>query len=426
MEKTKFSIPPPLFQKPTPQLPTPKPLKTRFRLEQDFFDELLKRLEERRSNRSKLFGKVTRPRFGWFTSNEEKKLSFTNLSRDILSELIETAFWASLEKEEGRSLEFSISYRCLVNDEDATNHDYYSDLIFKDFRDFTVREVVKLAPAVAKGSSILISASDDKSLKITGISLHGFVPLKISVLEPGKLLISYDMENVAVISGSEVVFVKYSLFVQTWSIWSKLFPQTNEKDSAWNDPRTSVIINTLREMRKLGHGGILIVVPCNKKFQKSIELPIPFCSNSLFTYGSETIEYLSEKKKENKDYYGYETSYLAEYFSRFTAVDGATILTRKLDLVGFGIILKKASRKKLPRIYKLDPLDHEEWFKPIDITNLGKTRHQSAARFVCSQPDSVAFVVSQDGGITALSIEENKENRTSSLYAYSKMELTLF
>jgi hypothetical protein len=294
MSKNVFSLPP-IGQKTALQEPVFKPIKTRFKLDTAFFDELLERLEEQKNRNSKLFGKIRNRRFGWFSTNEEKRLTFTNLSREILSELIETAFWASLEKEEGRSLKFSISYRCLVDDENPTNYFYDSDLIFQEFKEFNVKNVVRLSPAVSNDSSILISTSDDKSLKITGVSIHGFVPLKISVLDPGKLLLSYDMENIAVISGSEVVFIRYSLFVHTSSIWSKLFPQKDKNSSSWNDSKVSVIINTLREMRKLSHGGILIIVPSNKKYQKSIDLPIPYCSKNLFTYSSETVNYYDKK-----------------------------------------------------------------------------------------------------------------------------------
>lgn len=412
---------------------TKRQIRTRFKLEADFFKELLERIldieKENRKNRnrySNLFGKIKRPSFGWLDTNEQNQLEITNLSQEILSELIETAFWASLEKEEDRPLKFSISYRCLVNDETNSPNFDDSDLKFSQFKEFDVKHISKLAPAIADNSSILVSIDEKNTLKITGISQYSFRPLEISVLDPGKLLIKYGYDNIAVISGSEVVFIRYSISVQTHKIWTKLFSSNDEQKPVWKDVRYSIILQTLREMRKLGHGGILILVPRNRKYKKSIEEPIPYCTNGFFKFGSETLDYVNKKKKENKDYYGDEISNLAKYFAHLTAVDGAVLLTTKLDLIGFGVVIKK-SKKKLPTIYELNSLDHPEWFKSVkELDHFGKTRHQSAANFAISQPDSVTFVVSQDGGVKAFSMEKSKENDSPILYAYSKLELLLF
>lgn len=63
----------------------------------------------------------------------------------------------------------------------------------------------------------------------------------------------------------------------------------------------------------------------------------------------------------------------------------------------------------------------------MTLEKLGGTRHQSAARFVAEQKDAVAFVVSQDGDVTAFAWEETDDSeRLSALYAYRRLELTLF
>lgn len=407
---------------------TSPPIKTRFKLDESFFSALLKRLEEHRYKRSQTFRKMKRRRVGWFATDEQNRLSFTNLSQKILSELIETAFWASLEQEEGRSIKFSITYRCLVESESTAVDDLLNqDLVFDSPKEFNVKNLVKLAPAIEENSSILISTSGNESLEIKGISLLSFSPLKITVLDPGKLIISYEMENIAVISGNEVVFIRHSsLYVNTSEIWSKLFPH-DEGLSSFSDSRTSVIINTLRQMRKLKHGGTLIIVPSNKKYKKFVNMPIPYCGENLFTFGSETINSAEKKAKKDRYYSWLDLEDLAQKFAQFTAVDGATLLTRKLDLIGFGIKLKGLSKgRKNTKIYKTDPLDHSEWFKSVEITELGNTRHQSAANFVFNFTDSIAFVVSQDGNVTAFGWNVSKETGIGSLFATSRLELLLF
>ncbi|MDQ3802886.1 MAG: hypothetical protein M3416_03415 [Acidobacteriota bacterium] len=51
----------------------------------------------------------------------------------------------------------------------------------------------------------------------------------------------------------------------------------------------------------------------------------------------------------------------------------------------------------------------------------------AAARFVADQKDAVAFVVSQDGDVTAFAwVEEKDSGCDPALYAYRRLELTLF
>jgi DNA integrity scanning protein DisA with diadenylate cyclase activity len=50
-------------------------------------------------------------------------------------------------------------------------------------------------------------------------------------------------------------------------------------------------------------------------------------------------------------------------------------------------------------------------------------RHLSAARFVINNSRSIAFVVSQDGGITAFAIGKDKSNGKNKLLAYKELEV---
>jgi hypothetical protein len=117
----------------------------------------------------------------------------------------------------------------------------------------------------------------------------------------------------------------------------------------------------------------------------------------------------------------------ARALAQFTSVDGATLITYDLDVIGFGIKLQPALGSAEPSlIYQIDPLDHEEWLTPVTMERLGGTRHQSAVRFVADQKDAVAFVVSQDGNVTAFAWEEARDAGRTALYAYRRLELTLF
>ena len=83
-----------------------------------------------------------------------------------------------------------------------------------------------------------------------------------------------------------------------------------------------------------------------------------------------------------------------------TAVDGATIVTDKHELLAFGA--------KITRRRGSPPVELAAVTEPIEggaptighPSSLGGTRHLSAAQFVHDQRDAVALVASQDGRFT--------------------------
>ena len=83
-----------------------------------------------------------------------------------------------------------------------------------------------------------------------------------------------------------------------------------------------------------------------------------------------------------------------------TAVDGATILTDQYELLGFGA--KIARRKGSPQVEQVTMTEPIEGGSAAIVhpTQLGGTRHLSAAQFVQDQHDAVALVASQDGHFT--------------------------
>jgi len=90
---------------------------------------------------------------------------------------------------------------------------------------------------------------------------------------------------------------------------------------------------------------------------------------------------------------------------RFTAVDGAVLITRKFELLGFGAVVQ------LPPVidYKVKICDDRDAtrVREIGIESYG-TRHRSAFEFCYRHAPSVAIIVSQDGGVkTAMRVGDN-------------------
>jgi hypothetical protein len=90
---------------------------------------------------------------------------------------------------------------------------------------------------------------------------------------------------------------------------------------------------------------------------------------------------------------------LAKFIAGLTAVDGAVILTDRLSLLGFGAeVLTEARKTESVRSATSELADK---FTEVPISAFG-TRHRSAFRFCSSLEPSVAFIMSQDGGVKAV------------------------
>jgi hypothetical protein len=83
-----------------------------------------------------------------------------------------------------------------------------------------------------------------------------------------------------------------------------------------------------------------------------------------------------------------------------TAVDGATVISDKYEVLAFGAkIVRRDGASQISEVIVTEPI---EGARPqvVEPSQLGGTRHLSAAQFVRDQHDAVALVASQDGRFT--------------------------
>jgi hypothetical protein len=83
-----------------------------------------------------------------------------------------------------------------------------------------------------------------------------------------------------------------------------------------------------------------------------------------------------------------------------TAVDGATVITDRHHLLAFGAkIVRRKGAMQVDRVMTTEPIEGSE---PVILepSQLGGTRHLSAAQFTHDQRDAIALVASQDGRFT--------------------------
>ena len=108
----------------------------------------------------------------------------------------------------------------------------------------------------------------------------------------------------------------------------------------------------------------------------------------------ENLEGLAWNQRELED----STRDAARFIGSLTAVDGAVVLTDKLRIIGFGGEVR-VSRPGTDTIHIAKNEEGDE-STAAPFTGYG-TRHRSAFRFVENMDPSVAFILSQDGGIKA-------------------------
>ena len=97
-----------------------------------------------------------------------------------------------------------------------------------------------------------------------------------------------------------------------------------------------------------------------------------------------------------------------------TAVDGATVITDTYELIAFGT--KIVRRRGSPPVEAVTITEPIEGRAPqvVAPSQVGGTRHMSAAQFVHDQRDAIALVASQDGRFTVFVWSCTTER----LYAY--------
>jgi hypothetical protein len=182
-----------------------------------------------------------------------------------------------------------------------------------------------------------------------------------------------------------------------------------------SDPKTIALA-----MRAHGHGGALLIVPNgHQRWTNSIQM------DRLRFHGSpyEGLKRGLEERnrawgKSNMDVAFERAQRSLKSLAQLTAVDGAALVSYDLTVLAFGAeirpIVDKAARGH--RLNQLDfvrvslPFEKSKHHK-VPLSELGGTRHKSAAQFVFDQndADARALVVSADGGISLYGWDQKKK-----------------
>jgi hypothetical protein len=315
-----------------------------------------------------------------------------------IEQIISAGFWASLRREEGRSTRVSLAYLPPSGAEHP--------LRFAHSLPFAPATITRLAPAVERPSIHLGVWREDGELRVWGtiraIPASCFV---LEVIEPGLLVVKRrrghegaKFANIAVLEGDQIRIVEPAAPGPPLA----LPPIGSLLDfgavSSWAEP-ANVVVQLAISMRAHGHGGSLLIVPAQSgDWLASIARPIPYAVQPAY---SELAQLLATPDPEREASWRERMHRTVEMIAGLTAVDGATILTQEYDLLAFGAkIVRAPACEPIEELAILEPVA-EVAHRIADPSQLGGTRHLSAAQFVHDQRDALALVASQDGRFTA-------------------------
>jgi hypothetical protein len=378
----------------------------------------------------------------------------------MLETLISVVYQASLLREEERPLSFRVviaepSSFTAENGPPSGLH----RLVFDELIPFTPAELKSLAHAASFHRSLIgVTISGDKGPHVWGIVhsgtrwLHGLhggrgsapcMPpaLVINVTGPGRIEVCKGATTVGQLSQGRVFGPSTNVFQSTWL--QELFARTRAErmalheeakdasgqDWAALDPELTHIIDqhmikrVLAAIRAFKHGGTLIMVP--PEIADSLLQPNDYVSiryrfadeeprarfrtlivsmmnllsctapaNNGQSYVSwEDYQQSTDPRVAELDEGIFEMSHL---IAALSTVDGAVIMTRRFEVLGFGAEIRcdLADVNNVARA-----LDLEGTRFKLESTRGVGTRHRSAYNMCKELPETLAIVISQDGGI---------------------------
>ena len=152
-------------------------------------------------------------------------------------------------------------------------------------------------------------------------------------------------------------------------------------------------------MRAHGRGGSLLVVPSKtEQWRESVVHPVLYALVPPF---SALAELMQDRSAGNPDRRWVDALRRAvEGVAGLTAVDGATVITDRYEVLAFGAkIMRRHGSSQVTEVILTEPIEGAA-AEVVEPGQLGGTRHLSAAQFVRDQHDAVALVASQDGRFT--------------------------
>jgi len=315
--------------------------------------------------------------------------------------VIDAAFWASLRREEGYSPKISLAF---LPPEQAE-----PPLKFAQPLPLDPAALARLAPAVERPGihlGVWRTGCGDELCVWGTTRMIPRLCFVLEVIEPGLLVVKYrrgrdpaKFANVVVLKGDEVKVVDEA--GASLPDCPELLTSLLGFGAGTSTPAdaVNVLVQLAVSMRAHGRGGTLLVVPVGSdRWRESIRWPAPYTVEPAFP---ELRELVRRGETEADDPEWQEALRRGvEAVAGLTAVDGAAIINERSELLAFGVkITRREGAPRVERVMLTEPVVGSV-AAVVEPSQLGGTRHLSAAQFIQDQQYGLALVASQDGHFT--------------------------
>jgi hypothetical protein len=276
------------------------------------------------------------------------------------------------------------------------------------------RALAQLAPAVERPGIHLGVFRQAGELVVWGTTRA--VPANCFVLEvvaPGLLVVKHRLRddsakfrNVAVFEGEHVKVLSRAA-KDAAGYPALLGPLLGPESSGGTGEPGDVLLRLAVSMRAHKRGGTLLVVPAaTEAWRESIVRPIAYSAEPPFR---ELADLMGAKLGSGELPDPLALGRVVDAIAGLTAVDGATLITDRFELLAFGVkIGRPDGRVRVERVLVTEPIEggRPSIGSPLQ---LGGTRHISAAQFAQDQQDALALVASQDGRFTVFAWSKHEQ-----------------
>lgn len=376
----------------------------------------------------------------------------------VLEDLFSTCYQASMLSHEGATISFRLLLDEPENfpDEAGPPHGLHK-LVFTEHAPITVNKLRRLSPAASFSRSLIgVRLDPQKGPLVWGIIhsgprwLHAILggrghppelpqSLLIKVTGPGVIEVARGDHTLAILSEGKIIGESINVFQSKWlQDWmapirqerQELHLQAREQaDDDWADlepdlTRTieqHLMRRILAAMRAYRLGGTLLIVP--QELTETLTSHNPYLSikygfieaeprarfRSLIINIMNKLAQIHKESKRPVTWQDYQRSTdpeilaldesifeMSHLVSTLSTADGAVVLTKRFELLGFGaeIICESLDTQSIARA-----LDLEGTMTRRDSVNFFGSRHRSVYRFCDRLQDTMAIVLSKDGSL---------------------------
>jgi hypothetical protein len=316
---------------------------------------------------------------------------------EAVEAIIDTAFWASLRREEGYTPTISLAFLPPAR--------AVRPLTFEPQLSLAPDALSRLAPAVKQPGIHLGVWRNGRELCVWGTTRS--LPALCFVLEvvaPGLLVVKYPhglsgkFVNIVVLEGDQVKVVdeQGARIPDCPEVVSALLGF--DSVASWAGS-VNVFVRLAVSMRAHGRGGALLVVPADSnRWRRSVVQPIRYSVEPPFREIADLMGLVGAERERRQ--WQDELTHAVDGVAGLTAVDGATVMNDRYEVLAFAV--KIARHEESVRVQEVMVTEPVEGMIPSTVhpSQLGGTRHLSAAQFVFDQRDTSALVASQDGRFT--------------------------